>query len=334
MEKVIIYGAGNVGEQAYKCLKGTYDILFFVDKDGNKQGGKRYMGLDVYGPEKLADCRDTKVVIASVHREEILKEISQYQLKDVSTFQVNIIRNLGMKVQEELKYRTINLGALLAEQKSMRVGELTFIPGGSGVLDYALLPILAKMLEKKVYLEIGTYIGESINIMSEVCDKVYSVTADPDSSYGMRIWCRHYDIPHYSGRLVNDEKVTTFYMDSKEFDFSEIGKKVEIYFIDGDHSYNGVFQDTKNVFQNRREDSIVVWHDFKEQRNNYNANVVCAVRDAIGEKFENVYVFNNNMCGIYLPDKYQKFFELCEGRYEENAPLYTYDVSINAVDIK
>ena len=62
-------------------------------------------------------------------------------------------------------------------------------------------------------------------------------------------------------------------------------------------------------------------------------DVVKAVSDVLGNEFENVYVTDNNMCGIYIPNHRIKEFNfmLCERKYIENAPLYTYDVVLEKV---
>lgn len=33
MDKVVIYGCGNMGKVAYEYLRNIYEILFFVDKN-------------------------------------------------------------------------------------------------------------------------------------------------------------------------------------------------------------------------------------------------------------------------------------------------------------
>ena len=89
----------------------------------------------------------------------------------------------------------------------------------------------------------------------------------------------------------------------------------------------GVYSDTKNIFETRKKDSIVVWHDFRMQRNEYNTNVIRDVKDV----FKNVYITNNNMCGIYIPEKYVKDIPLRELKYEEEDPLYTYDILMECI---
>lgn len=86
--------------------------------------------------------------------------------------------------------------------------------------------------------------------------------------------------------------------------------------------------DTKNIFTYKKRDAIVVWHDFKMGVNQYNPEVICAVKDALGSEFENVYVTDNNICGIYV-SKCRKFeFKLYRSCYKENTPLYTYNIEL------
>lgn len=51
-EKIIIYGAGKKGVRAFECLKDSYEILFFIDRDVVKQKNG-LKNLEVYPPEYL-----------------------------------------------------------------------------------------------------------------------------------------------------------------------------------------------------------------------------------------------------------------------------------------
>ena len=52
------------------------------------------------------------------------------------------------------------------------------------------------------------------------------------------------------------------------------------------------------------------------------------MKDAIGDRFKNVYVTNNNICGIYLPEELQGEIICKKAGYEENVPLYTYNTNL------
>lgn len=338
MKKAVIYGAGNIGKSAYACYKNDYEVLFFCDKDPNKQG-TRIEGLVVCSPEVLFQYPDVRVIVASIYYKEILQDIKKLGLpnRDIVLFKMDLQVVLPSEIEKELDERTIDLGAFLYQQKEPLVcKELTFCPGGSGVLDYLFLRQIARIFTCKEYCEIGTYIGESINILSDCCEKLYSVTAPMDAPYAMKKWCIEAKIPDYSERLTYSEKINHYFTDSKLFDFSKIAGGIDLYFIDGDHSYRGVYYDTLNIFKAKKKDAIVVWHDFKTSRNQYNVDVVRAVSDVLGSDFKNVYVTNNNLCGIYLPDsRLEEFtFTTRERKYEEAAPLYTYDVTLNNCQIK
>lgn len=323
-EKIIIYGFGNTGRSAYHCLKERYDVLFFVDKD-SKKWGDEYDGVKVYPPSKLVEFKETMIIIASIYKKEILQEISSYQLKKIRSFSINLEHCLCHELREELANRTINLGKFLQDNMNeIRCKQLTFQEGGSGVLDYAFLKKLAELFKCKEYLEIGTHIGESINIMSECCERLYSITAPLEASFSSRGVSKYYDIPDFSDRLTYSDKIVQFYIDSKQFDFSLIGDKIDLYFIDGDHSYEGVYQDTKNIFQVKKDDAIVVWHDFFYGWD-YNGEIISAVKNVLQEDFENVYITNNNACGVYIPPKYKNEFVFETRKYSEDAILYTYD---------
>lgn len=333
MRPIIIYGAGNIGRSAYFYLKGAYECLFFVDGDNNKWG-KEIEGIEIKAPEVLKQIKDIKVLIASTHWKEILEEIREYELTDVTVYKPELEVALSNEVWNELNVRTIDLGDFLKKQNEIECKELTFMPGGSGILDYAFLKTIAKKYNCKKYLEIGTYIGESINILTDYCDKLYSITAPLDAPYSMKYWCKQHNLPLYSERLTYSEKIKHFFTDSKLFDFSQISDEIDLFFIDGDHSYKGVYADTKNVFKIKKDNAIVVWHDFRKTRFTYNEDVVCAVKDALGDDFKNVYVTDRNLCGVYLPNAYIKDFKMTELKYSEDMGLYTYDVVLKNFQIK
>lgn len=315
---------------AYTYLKDKNEILFFVDKNAKEIKEIQEFKIPVYEPKELLNYqRDIKIVIASIWWREILDDIKDLGIidLDMEIFKIGIDPVLSDEIKESLDRRTINLGSFLSTQSAIHCKELTFIPGGSRILDFVFLKQIAILYECREYLEIGTYIGESINVLTECCERLYSVTALPGSPYSMKYWCREAELPDYSERLTYNERIVHYFTDSKQFDFSKHADTVDLYFIDGDHSYSGVYYDTKNIFDHKKEDAIVVWHDFKKD-NKYNVNVVTAVNDILGNEFENVYVTDNNMCGIYIPKSRKFEFDLHRRRYEENAILYTYDVNL------
>ena len=198
------------------------------------------------------------------------------------------------------------------------------------MLDYVFLKLLAEKFCAKKYLEIGTYIGESINMLTDCCEELYSITAIPGSQFSMREWCKKNGIPDYSNRLIYNNKIKQYLVkDSKNFDFSILPDDIDLFFIDGDHSYSGIYNDTRNIFSIKKEQAIVVWHDLKTAYG-YRPETVRAIKDAVGDDFRYVYATNNNLCGIYLPQEIKNEIYLKKNEYAEQEPLYTYDLNITA----
>lgn len=58
------------------------------------------------------------------------------------------------------------------------------------------------------------------------------------------------------------KKIKCLFGDSATFDFSPYYGKVNLFFIDGAHSYEYVKSDTMNALKCCREGSVIAWHDF------------------------------------------------------------------------
>ena len=131
---------------------------------------------------------------------------------DIVVFKMGLETVLPSEIEDMLDKRTINLGAWLHQQGKLNLKELTFIAGGSGVLDYMFLKQIALISGSKEYMEVGTYIGESINILTDCCNKLYSVTLPEESLENYFVQSKNAD---YQGRLSHNEKIIHYYTDSK-----------------------------------------------------------------------------------------------------------------------
>lgn len=209
--------------------------------------------------------------------------------------------------------------------------DVTFLSGSSRVPDLLLLLALIHRYELKVYLEVGTYAGDSIKNISRFCEKAISVTAKPGDDNSMKKWCDERGMVDFSNRLIDkNSNIVQYYCDSRFFNYNQITEKINLYYIDGNHSYDYVFEDTKNIFNTMSDDSFVVWHDFKASNSSYipYKKVALAVKNALSsEQWNNVYLFDNNKCGIYIPDKYKQDFASYINNNDKT--LYTYLLKIS-----
>ena len=335
MEKYIIWGAGDLGTQAYWYYKGRGEVLFFIDK--NIKRTKESIGeVNIYPIEKIHGHNDKTVVVA-MHtqlREGVLEYLKENGFCKVTCFTPEIWRMRTESVLAELnEKRSIDLGEFLKSCGEIKL-LLSCIRGSSLLLDYAFLRGVAQRFKCRKYLEIGTYIGDSLQAVADICEECHSLTAKPGSEVSMADFCREADIPDYSGYLADLPNVIHHYCDdSKVYDYTQLPDDIDLYFIDADHTYKGVYWDTRNVFAHRKSNSLVIWHDVHGSTGE-SEGVVVAIQDALGDEFKNVFCVDNNWCGIYVPESMQENLKLSSRHYNASPDkLCAYEIVLKEKDI-
>jgi hypothetical protein len=98
------------------------------------------------------------------------------------------------------------------------------------------------------------------------------------------------------------------------YDFKKLNRKFDLIFIDGDHSYNGVKNDTKIAFELLRdEQAIIVWHDYARMPDGHERQeVIQAILAGTPDECKKyLYRVSNTLCAIFcrkeLPAKYDAF---------------------------
>lgn len=328
---IVLFGASNLGKATFILLKNSYNIVWFCDNDPEKWG-KSIEGIKIIPPSKLRDIDNVDIVISSIYYEEIAKQLNSMGINNfkVFNFLLQDCPTKGTEAKESREYniRFLDLGAFLSSIHSdIRIEDMTFLAGGSGLLDYIFLKAVMIKLGLKTYLEIGTWMGESIVAVSEVAEKCYSISLPDDDKKVVDYFKDILNKSNFSRYFSRGrENIVHFYGDSKTFDFSIIKDKVDLVFIDGDHSYEGVRKDTENIFNFVDvENTIVIWHDFKDIRNKYIETTVQAIFDALPANLHSkIYAVDANYCGVYIPDKYLGFFDT----EEKQNVIYSYNISI------
>lgn len=323
-EEIILFGASKLGEIAYLMLKDQYNILYYCDNDETKID-KLINDIKVISPERLMGIDDNiKIIISSTYYREISKQLTTMQKNKFEVFSININHYIEDSSDNYPNIKDVNLGIFFESiGKEISLENVAFISGGSGVLDYAFLKAIALKFQIRGYLEIGSFIGESMDAVSRVVKECYSISL-PDVS--LEELFNNKGMRNFASYFMNRENVVQYKGDSKEFDFNLINTNIQFVFIDGDHSYNGVYQDTRNIFDFINiDETIVVWHDFKTITGKYRLPVINAVFDALPEELRgNVYGVDNNICGIYIPNKFLNDFEFTK----DGNTLFSYEVNI------
>lgn len=329
MTKIIIFGASKLGKIALSYYSDEL-VECFVDNDKKKENtffcGKLVISFDELKQKYINDNR-YRIVIASSYQSEIVQQLTLNGFRNVFAFSFNIedkpLYNKNLKVKE------IKIGSFLeGVEPNLNLKNICLIGGSSGILDYAFIRAVIKKYNLKKYLEIGSFIGESIEILYDLCDEIYSISLADDEKNSVEFFSKK-DLENFTGYFLKSKsKLTRIIEDSLKLNFEKLNYAPELTFIDGLHTYKGVYSDTKNIISIiNMEENFIIWHDMKNSFREYNYDLLNAVYDALGEKyFKNVFLFDNNMCGIYVPNKYLNDFE----KYEKTTrnELYSYDLIV------
>jgi hypothetical protein len=179
------------------------------------------------------------------------------------------------------------------------VVSFTHLYGTSRPIDIALLRALAQRFERCRYLEIGSWRGESLANVSPLCHECVSVSLSGEQMKQRGFPERFILVEKIFSRDLPNVK--HYGADSREFDFAQLGK-FDLIFVDGDHRFEGVKNDTQKVFDLLRdENSIIVWHDYSEHFELLNWEVFAGIVDgAPREALGDIYHVTNTLCAIYL----------------------------------
>lgn len=182
---------------------------------------------------------------------------------------------------------------------SGRLEIFSFLDGGSLPTDILLLKKLAESINDCSYFEIGTWRGESVANVAPVAKECYSLNLGDEE-------LRKLNFPeeYIAQQALYSKKIPTIthlHGDSRTFDFAGLNKKFDLVFIDGDHHYEFVKNDTEKVFAHLLHDeSIVVWHDYAYNPEKIRFEVLAGILDALPEEMhKNIYHVGNTLTAIY-----------------------------------
>ncbi len=194
--------------------------------------------------------------------------------------------------------KTVELTSLLPNFKEdLKI--FSFLDGGSLPTDIALLKALAGTIENCSYFEIGTWRGESVVNVAENAKECYTLNLSSEDIQALGLSKKYAEQHAFFSK--RKENITHLTGNSKDYDFAGLNKKFDLIFIDGDHHYEMVKNDTAKVFENLVHDNtIVVWHDYAYSPESYRPEVLAGILDGIPANLrQKVYHVSNTMCAIY-----------------------------------
>jgi predicted O-methyltransferase YrrM len=218
---------------------------------------------------------------------------------------INFVLDSPSVAEERFKKYYPNFNALPQigiEQLSNVIPEKieTFIlDGGSLITDLQLLSALAARKDINSYLEIGTWRGESVYNVAKQIDDCTTINLSHEEMKLMGL-SREYAEQHAVLSSKNP-RILHIGANTRTFDFASLNKKYDLVFIDGEHSYEMVLNDTQKVFRHLIHDhSIVVWHDYAFSPQNIRYEVFQAILDGVGSKnHHHLYHPKNTMCAVF-----------------------------------
>lgn len=121
---------------------------------------------------------------------------------------------------------------------------------------------MAKYKRAKKIFEFGTKFGQMSFYFASLHSEISVTTLDlpPEQAPDSRIGCCFKDT-ETAGRIRQIRS------NSHEWDAAPFKDQMDFIFIDGDHSYAGVKNDTAKAFEMLAPGGIIVWHDFAQKSN-------------------------------------------------------------------
>ena len=204
---------------------------------------------------------------------------------------------------------------------NVKVNPYAYLDGATLPIDIAVLKALAVKYNVKDYFEIGTWRGESVANVADVVDNCTTLNL-PDEEMKRLGYSDDYINMHrfFSKDIKN---VKHLFGDSHKFNFEEHYHKYDMVFIDGNHNYEAVVNDSHIALKLLKdENSIIVWHDYAFEPETIRWSVMAGILDSTPTgKLYRIYHIANTLCAVYINDdlktsflkineKPEKYFEI------------------------
>ena len=140
-----------------------------------------------------------------------------------------------------LQLPTANILDLI--ESPTELNHYTFLGGGSLPTDIILLKSLAKQIPDCSYFEIGTWRGESVINVAETAKECYTLNLSKEDILAEGLSNKYSDL---HGVLSKEKgNIEHIFGNTMTYDFGALNKRFDLIFIDGNHKYNFVKNDTQ-----------------------------------------------------------------------------------------
>lgn len=264
----------------------------------------------------------------------ILKALKAMRLLISNPWKLNLIldqqeiwENLVRKHHGLASLPVIPFPALV--KKPVRIDPVSFLDGSALLTDIALLRELASAFQECRYFEIGTWRGESVANVAAVATACYSLNL-PDEALYQIIRSDDYVSSHrmFSAGI---DRVTHLYGDSRTYDYKGLNMKFDLIFIDGDHHYDSICSDTRNLLEFLcHEDTVMVWHDYAGPPETIRFETLAAILDSCPRELHPfLYQVQHTQCAVLYRKEISSFPFRKFGR-----PMHQFSVQLNTVPFR
>ena len=141
--------------------------------------------------------------------------------------------------------------------------------------ELAALALVTKVVNPEQIFEIGTYTGRTaLNFAQNSPEDCIIWTLDSPSTETNALANAPEDNieqPSFIGMDYNgkdvEHKIRQLHSDCSAFYFSQYFGKIDVVFVNGNHSYEAVKSDTANALRMVKPNGYVIWHDFANYGN-------------------------------------------------------------------
>ncbi|MCR6629420.1 MAG: glycosyltransferase [Magnetospirillum sp.] len=162
---------------------------------------------------------------------------------------------------EASRIRNLYAGEIFPELAKIcvPVGAINEQTGHPNKADMIYVCAVARLIGAKRLFEFGTYLGRTTYHLAQTCEDAEIHTLNiPLEQAGK--------YAKYIGKLFKgsdrESQIHQIFENSMTFDPSPMKNTFDFVFIDADHGYDAVINDTRKAFELLRPGGIVMWHDY------------------------------------------------------------------------
>jgi predicted O-methyltransferase YrrM len=223
--------------------------------------------------ENLKSGSETKREIRKLHEDllQIRKELRSFRKNsnDSNARVVKLIKKVGPYVFDDL-YEQLSADSKIKEVFVTELFEgIENVKVPLGVVNEAsphtnqtnLLYVVAIAAYRKCenIFEFGTWKGNTTYYLTFASEEAFVTTLDlpPEDLSAAE------DIGSVFVGSDREHKINQILCDSHKFDIEPYRNKMDLIFVDGDHTYEGVKNDTEKAFQMLAPGGIIIWDDYE-----------------------------------------------------------------------